>query len=82
MKRSAVSPPDDFSNSPFFAVLPVLGDTTKLPTLKTSLFARFENVTTLKKSVGPEDRATIKKLQAEESMLRSVLEWLKVRVDE
>ena len=81
MKRSVISPPDDFSTSPFFSVLPIVGDTTKLPALKTSLFARFENVMGLKQAVAPEDRATIKKLHAEEAMLRAVLEWLNVRVD-
>lgn len=36
---------------------------------------------TLKKSLGTDDRVMSKKLQAEENMLRAVLEWLKVRVD-
>lgn len=76
MKKSPLSPPDEFSISPLFTVLPRLGDATALYKFKNSLFARLEGVTEQREDAS-QDRSILKKLNAEEAMLKVVLAWLK-----
>lgn len=76
MKKSPLSIPDEFSISPLFVVLPSLGDATSLYKYKNSLFARLEAVTEQREASG-EDRSVLKRLNAEEAMLKVVLGWLR-----
>lgn len=79
MKRSLYSAPDAFSVSPLLSLLPVRGQTGKLESLSSSLYARYEKVAALKQgSSGAGNRDVERRLNAEEGMLRQVLEWLKV----
>lgn len=77
MKRSLFSPPDMFSQLPLVALLPIVGRVSGLPGLSTSLFARYEKVQNLRKELGSDaDKAAFKRLTAEETMLKQVLDWL------
>ncbi len=76
MKRSPLSPPDEFSISPLFTALPKLGDATALYKFKNSLFARLEGVTEQREAAA-QDRSLLKRINAEEAMLKVVLSWLK-----
>ena len=79
MKRSIFSPPDPFSVSPLLSLLPVKGDIAKLQSLTSSLFARYEAVSTLRRELERvDDRDTRRRLGAEEAMLKRVLDWLAV----
>ena len=72
--------PDPFSLSPLLAVLPRLGNVSRLETLVSSLFARFESIDALRENVdGAEARA---RLAHEAAMLRQILDWLSVNPDE
>jgi hypothetical protein len=83
MKRSLYSPPESFSIAPLLALLPVRGKIGKLESLTSSLFARFEKVAALRADLGAEvDRETVKRLTAEEAMLKQVLDWLAVTPEE
>ncbi len=81
MKRSVCAEPEDFSISPLLALLPRKGNPGKLAFLTSSLYARYEKVTGLRRELGEtSDKNLLKKLLAEESMLRQVLEWLEVKI--
>jgi hypothetical protein len=83
MKKSILSPPDPFGLSPLVLLLPVIGRVGGLSPLTSSLFARFEKVQGLKEELSTEpDRAAFRRLAAEESMLKEVLDWLAVRPEE
>jgi hypothetical protein len=83
MKKSLLSPPDPFGLSPLVLLLPVIGRVGGLSPLTSSLFARFEKVQGLKDELSTEpDRAAFRRLAAEESMLKEVLDWLAVRPEE
>jgi len=83
MKKSLLSPPDPFGLSPLVLLLPVIGRVGGLSPLTSSLFARFEKVQGLKEELSTEpDRAAFRRLAAEESMLKEVLDWLAVRPEE
>ena len=80
MKKSLVAAPDPFGLSPLVLVLPVIGKVGGLTPLTSSLFARFEKVQGLKNELSSEpDRAAFRRLAAEESMLKEVLDWLAVK---
>ena len=79
MKRSIFSPPDPFSLSPLLSLLPVKGDIANLQSLTSSLFARHEAVSALRRELEKsDDRDARRRLVAEETMLKRVLEWLAV----
>jgi len=81
MKRSVCSEPEDFSVSPLLALLPRKGNAGKLALLTSSLYARYEKVSGLRRDLGDAaEKNTVKKLLAEEGMLRQVLEWLEVKI--
>lgn len=87
MKRSIVGPPDPFGLSPLVLLLPVVGRVGGLMPLTSSLFARFEKVRALKVELGtnPEGeagRAGVRRLAAEEAMLKEVLDWLAVKPEQ
>ena len=83
MKRSIISPPDSFSIAPLLALLPVRGRIGKLESLTSSLFARYEKVSALRSNLGNEvEREMVKRLDAEEAMLKQVLDWLAVNPEE
>jgi hypothetical protein len=72
--------PDPFSLSPLLSVLPSVGNVSRLESLVSSLFARFESVEALREHTEtPEARA---KLTSEAAMLRHILDWLAVQPDE
>jgi hypothetical protein len=80
MKRRLFSPPEQFSLSPLLALLPVLGKVDKLEGLTASLFARYEKVMALRKSVAEAgDTDNRRRLDAEANMLSEVLAWLEIR---
>lgn len=68
---------DAFSISPFLSLLPSVGSVSRLISLRSSLFARLENVSSLK-SVESFDFNSEegKRIVAEEDMLREVLKWI------
>ena len=81
MRRPLYAPPEEFSISPLLSILPQRGTVGKLAALTPSLLARYEKVSALHKGlVDSPDRAALKKVVAEEAMLRQVLEWLDVKV--
>ena len=83
MKRPILSPPDTFSSSPLLALLPVVGVVGELEKLTSSLFARYERVRALKKSLDEDAlRESQRRIVAEEAMLRHILDWLSVTLED
>ncbi|MFM1846724.1 MAG: hypothetical protein RL417_198 [Pseudomonadota bacterium] len=83
MKRSLYAPPEPFSIAPLLALLPVRGKIGHLESLTSSLFARFEKVVAMRRELGDEvEREVVKRLAAEEAMLKQVLDWLAVNPEE
>lgn len=68
--------PDSFSLSPLLAVLPSSGNVSRLESLVSSLFARYESVEALREQTSGQDART--KLSNEAAMLRQILDWLAV----
>ncbi len=69
--------PDPFSLAPLISVLPNVGNVTRLESLVSSLFARFQAVDALREHTElPETRV---KLANELGMLRQILDWLSVQ---
>lgn len=78
------TPPHPSSLSPLLRLLPDIGCVTDLEKLIPSLFARIEKVRTLRRS-GSKDSlpsSRERRVSAEEVMLRNVLEWLDVSVED
>jgi hypothetical protein len=74
------SAPDTFSLSPLMSILPTVGNVSRLESLVSSLFARFESIDAVRDNVdGAEARA---RLAHEAAMLRQILDWLSVNPDE
>lgn len=83
MRRPIYSAPDPFSISPFLALLPVRGSVNELERMTNSLFARYEKVLAIKKGLGAGVSAEMqRRVQAEELMLKQVLDWLSVNTEE
>jgi len=79
MKRPLYSSPEPFSLAPLLVLLPVRGKIGKLEALTSSLFARFEKVSALRREIGEDaEREVVRRLAAEEAMLKQVLDWLAV----
>lgn len=72
--------PDPFSLSPLLSVLPSLGNVTRLESLVSSLFARFEAVEVLREQTDVPEMRT--KLGNEAAMLRQILDWLAVQPED
>ena len=82
-KRSLYTPPESFSLSPLLSLLPVKGVVGNLEKLTSSFYARYEKVHALKASLKRETPSEAwHKLNAEEGMLKQVLDWLAVNTDE
>ena len=80
MRKLLYSYPDPFSISPLLALLPIVGKTSKLDALTSSLYARYERVTSLQKESvqDGEHRSLDRRYAAEAAMLKQVLDWLEV----
>lgn len=79
-KRSLFTPPDQYSLSPLFALLIDRGNIAKLSGFKSSLFARYEKVKSIRGEIdSKEQRDLMKRLNLEEEMLCEVLDWLEVK---
>ena len=78
MKKGLYSPPDAFSLSPMLTLLPVKGNIGKVTDYQSSLYARFENVAEMKAQLSDGDMNSDarRSLEAEEAMLKVVLDWL------
>lgn len=76
MPKNALSLPDEFAQSPLLAILPAVGDPARLVELTSSLYARYESVTSLLRGVESEEGRAHERLSAEEAMLKKVLDWL------
>jgi hypothetical protein len=82
MKDILYAAPEAFSRAPMVAILPVRGHVGRLDALTPSLYARYERVVNAQRSLAQqEDTGFSRRLAAEESMLRTVLEWLSVEPD-
>lgn len=85
MARSIMSGPDVNALLPSLALLSPRGALAKLEQLNSSYFARYEKVCALKEEAGASadvDRDVARRLEAEEAMLKQVLDWLKLRTGE
>ncbi len=80
MKRYVSANPDPFSLSPLVALLPVRGDVGRLEALTSSLFARYEKVSSIQREMqeNVESPEVLRRTSAEAAMLRQVLDWLAV----
>ncbi len=77
MKRGILTPPDAFSIAPLLSLLPITGSISKLESYSSALFARFDQVSSLRegaKGAGETDLEL--RYGVEEAMLRQVLDWL------
>jgi len=82
LKKSVYSRPDPFSLSPLLLLLPVKGKISKLEGLTSSLFARYEKVTTLQKDLENDvPEGNYRRTGAEQLMLKQVLDWLSIKPD-
>ena len=75
---SLLAQPDPYLRAPLIALLPVLGNLSKLEGFTSSLYARFEKVKALYEGC-PEESPQFRKLSAEIGMLTQVLDWLSVQ---
>lgn len=83
MTHRKYSYPDGFSANPLFMLLPVQSSVSKLESLASSLYARYEKVVATQEEVSDEDSPeAAKRLRAERLMLQLVLDWLAIRPDE
>lgn len=69
--------PEAFSISPLASLLPSLGNLSRLDSLVSSLFARFEAVEARREHVDSQEQRA--QLAAEAAMLRQILDWLAVK---
>ncbi len=70
-------PPDPFSLSPLLALIPQRGQLSRLESLVSSLFARYEKVEALRAEATETDSE--RRYAAEAGMLRQILDWLAVK---
>ena len=67
------------SGQPLLAIMPIQGRSAELKRLSSSLFARFEKVSALRSQLGEDaPRESLRRIQAEEAMLKQILEWLEI----
>ncbi len=72
--------PDNFTASPLLSLVPSLGKVNRLHSYTSSIYARYEKVMELSKELqGSDETEAKRRCQAEENMLREVLEWLAVK---
>lgn len=74
MSGNISGPPEPFSLSPLLALLPDVGEVSRLETLVSSLYARQERVEGLRAAAT--EKEVERTYTAELVMLRHVLEWL------
>ena len=68
--------PDEFSSSPLLALLPAIGNVTKLPTFAAALYARSEKVANALSQEEEIDEQIRRRLGVERAMLTQVLDWV------
>lgn len=79
MKRTKVSPPDTFSTAPMLAILPVKSQIGALEPLTSFFYARYEKVAAMRKELESQgDSEGLRRIAAEQGMLKEVLDWLEV----
>ena len=79
MTKSSFSlKPDEFSSAPILCLLPSVGDSNKLASFSSSMFARFEKLNQVVKELS-HDRSSVvlERFIDERDMLKEVLDWLK-----
>ena len=80
MKRTLLDPPEPFVVAPALALVPSVGQVSKLAALQASLHARREKVSGLRKEMERQtsvrDREALKRMAAEDAMIGTVLDWL------
>lgn len=77
MAGTISGPPDPFSLAPLLALIPQKGKLSRLESLVSSLFARYEKVEALRAEA---TEADLERRYAQESaMLRQILDWLAVK---
>lgn len=78
IQRSKFGNVDLFSVSPFLSIMPVLSSINELEHMTSSLFARYEKVSALRRKLKNSNNTSDEyfQLRAEEKMLKSVLDWL------
>lgn len=83
IQRAKFGNVDFFSASPFLAIMPVLSSVNELEHMTSSLFARYEKVTAIRKKLKNSNNTSDEyfQLRAEEKMLKSVLDWLSFSLD-
>lgn len=81
MPKPIFSAPEDFSISPLLQLLPVKSKVSKLKSLNSSLYARYEKVSAQIRDLDGQVSGEHKNLIAEEIMLKQVLEWLEITPD-
>ena len=80
MNDSLFGFPSAFSSNPLLCLLPSRGHVAKLESLTSSLFARYETVTSLQREMkSAQERDLQRAYAAEEAMLRQVLDWLDLK---
>ena len=78
MAASVFDLPDEFTQSPFFALLANNGDVSKLEAFAETIPTRIEKIHSIieaNQALG--NLETLEKLQAELSMLTTVIEWIR-----
>lgn len=80
MSVSFGGPPDPFSLSPLLALIPQKGNLSRLESLVSSLFARYEKVEALRGEATEQEAE--RRYAAESAMLRQILDWLAVKPSE
>lgn len=82
VKRSPLTHPDEFSQSPLFSILPRYGDCNSLLKMKGAFFARKENLLSshsIDTVSADKQREQQKKIDCEVRMLSEVLVWIEER---
>ena len=80
MSKPKFSPPEPFFVDPLLHLLPVRGSLNDLESLSSSMFAKYQQINLLLANVEAKTQMS-NKMEAEASMLRHVLEWLKLNPD-
>ena len=80
MKRSPLTPPDEFSQAPLYSILPRVGDAFLLIKAKGAFFARKEKLSNQSVDISsPESREAQKKSDSEVRMLTEILSFIEER---
>ena len=75
--------PEEFSSVPLLTLVPCVGSVTKLDSVTSALFARYQKIIRMiRESERSDQTPAIARFTRERGMLREVLEWLSVNLDE